>query len=272
MRQRAAEVACPVAGLTTLVGRRRCRRPCRPPSRRAAPSGGTSGCRGRTRSAGKVCRIQMPPRSWKLIAFCLSSVSTKTSANALTTSETSLETLASCGVGRVGLEPLLVDVAGEGVGRRDRHDRRRHERADRDRREGDAGEPAGNESSNSCGMTSCALGLPSRPIGLVPAAIATQPSRASRPSTKRVRRQDRGVAADRVAAVEPTGVAVIECGYMNSASAEPSAERGVGPVLAGARDERAGRLAGGRVGASPSSSSAAPKMRVPAAELRRAGR
>ena len=42
----------------------------------------------------------------------------------------------------------------------------------------------GNESSNSCGMTSCALGLPSAPIGLVPAAIATQPSSASRPSTK----------------------------------------------------------------------------------------
>ena len=37
----------------------------------------------------------MPPRSWKLIAFCLSSVSTNTSAKALTISETSLPTLAS---------------------------------------------------------------------------------------------------------------------------------------------------------------------------------
>ena len=38
----------------------------------------------------------MPPRSWKLIAFCLSSVSTKISANAFTSSDISLETLASC--------------------------------------------------------------------------------------------------------------------------------------------------------------------------------
>ena len=38
----------------------------------------------------------MPPRSWKLIALLLSSVSTKISANALTTSEVSLLTLASC--------------------------------------------------------------------------------------------------------------------------------------------------------------------------------
>ena len=42
---------------------------------------------------------------------------------------------------------------------------------------------AGKESSNSCGITSCAFGLPSSPIGLVPAAIATHPSSASRPST-----------------------------------------------------------------------------------------
>ena len=38
----------------------------------------------------------MPPRSWKLIAFCLSSVSTKTSAKAFTTRDISLETFASC--------------------------------------------------------------------------------------------------------------------------------------------------------------------------------
>src|SRR6476646_8028277 len=41
----------------------------------------------------------------------------------------------------------------------------------------------GNESSKSCGITSCGLGLPSRPTGLVCAAIATQPSSASSPST-----------------------------------------------------------------------------------------
>ena len=88
----------------------------------------------------------------------------------------------------------------------------------------------GKESSNSCGMTSWALGLPSRPIGLVPAAIATQPSRASRPSTKQY--------AGRIAALRRivlrlgwTSVAVIECGYMNSAIAEPEGQGGVGPVL-----------------------------------------
>src|SRR6476661_6728766 len=80
----------------------------------------------------------------------------------------------------------------------------------------------GNMSSNSCGMTSWAFGLPSRPIGLVPAAMATQPSRASRPSTKEY--------AGRIAALrrivlrlELDRVAVIECGYMNNASAEPNA-------------------------------------------------
>ena len=89
----------------------------------------------------------------------------------------------------------------------------------------------GNLSSNSCGTTSCALGLPSSPIGLVPAAIATKPSSASRPSTKRVRRQDRRVAPDRRCGALDDSTAVIECGYMNSAIAEPSASVRVGPVL-----------------------------------------
>src|ERR1035437_2354301 len=80
----------------------------------------------------------------------------------------------------------------------------------------------GNMSSNSCGTTNCGLGTPSRPIGLVPAAIATHPSSASRPSTK--------LYAGRMAALRrivlrdlDDKVAVIECGYMNRARAEPSA-------------------------------------------------
>ena len=80
----------------------------------------------------------------------------------------------------------------------------------------------GKESSNSWGMTSCALGWPFSPIGLVPAAIATQPSRASRPRTK--------LYAGRIAALRRIVVrdledstAVTECGYMNSASADPRA-------------------------------------------------
>ena len=96
---------------------------------------------------------------------------------------------------------------------------------------------AGNMSSNSCGMTSCGFGSPSRPIGCVPAAMATQPSSASRPSTKEY--------AGRIAAFRrmvlrllDDSVAVTECGYMNNASAEPSAERGVGPDLTVAGDER----------------------------------
>ena len=80
----------------------------------------------------------------------------------------------------------------------------------------------GNESSNSWGMTSWALGLPSSPIGLVPAAIATQPSRASRPSTKEY--AGRIEALRRIVfRLELDRVAVIECGYMNSAMAEPNA-------------------------------------------------
>ena len=45
----------------------------------------------------------MPPSSWKLIAFCLSRVSTNTSANALTTREAILETLASSACVACGL-------------------------------------------------------------------------------------------------------------------------------------------------------------------------
>src|ERR1700712_184296 len=80
----------------------------------------------------------------------------------------------------------------------------------------------GKESSNSWGMTSCGLGLPSTPTGLVPAAMATQPSRASRPSTKEY--AGRMAALRRIVArLSEESVAVTECGYMNRAIAEPSA-------------------------------------------------
>src|SRR6478735_728694 len=79
-----------------------------------------------------------------------------------------------------------------------------------------------NESSNSCGMTSCGLGLPSTPIGCVPAAIATQPSSASRPSTKEYAGRIEALRRIVVRLLEDR-VAVTECGYMNSAIAEPSA-------------------------------------------------
>src|ERR1019366_784149 len=80
----------------------------------------------------------------------------------------------------------------------------------------------GNMSANSWGTTSCGFALPSGPIGLVPAAMATQPSSASRPSTKlyagRMAELRRIVLRD----LEDR-VAVIEWGYMNSARAEPRA-------------------------------------------------
>src|SRR5919112_6887084 len=81
---------------------------------------------------------------------------------------------------------------------------------------------AGNMSSNSCGITSCALGSPSSPIGCVPAAIATQPSSASRPSTNEY--AGRMAALRRIVLRElDDSEAVTECGYMNSAIADPRA-------------------------------------------------
>jgi len=41
---------------------------------------------------GKVCRIQMPPSSWRLMEKVLLSASTKSRAPALTSSETSCAT------------------------------------------------------------------------------------------------------------------------------------------------------------------------------------
>src|SRR6476620_1589382 len=78
------------------------------------------------------------------------------------------------------------------------------------------------ESSNSCGITSCGLGFPSAPTGLVPAAIATQPSRASRPSTKEYAGRIEALRRIVVRLFEER-VAVTEWGYMDSATAEPRA-------------------------------------------------
>src|SRR5262252_7710676 len=80
----------------------------------------------------------------------------------------------------------------------------------------------GKKSSNNCGITSCAFGFPSRPIGFVPAAIATQPSSASRPRTKLY--AGRMVALRRIVfRLLDESVAVMECGYMNKAIADPNA-------------------------------------------------
>src|SRR5215207_9147940 len=80
----------------------------------------------------------------------------------------------------------------------------------------------GKASSKNCGTTSCALGLPSSPIGLVPTAIAANPISASSPSTSEY--AGRMEALRRIVLrLFDDSTAVIECGYMNSASAEPRA-------------------------------------------------
>src|SRR6476469_8234881 len=77
----------------------------------------------------------------------------------------------------------------------------------------------GNSFSNRCGTASCGFG--GSPT-VTPAAIATKPSRARRPSRKEY-------AGSRAALRRITerfrveSTAVTECGYMNSARAEPRA-------------------------------------------------
>ena len=75
---------------------------------------------------------------------------------------------------------------------------------------------SGNSFSNSCGTACCGLST------CTPAAMATKPSRASRPS----RNEYAGSSAALRRITERSRVestAVTECGYMNSASAEPRA-------------------------------------------------
>lgn len=75
---------------------------------------------------------------------------------------------------------------------------------------------SGNMFSNSCGMASWPLST------LTPAATAMKPSSASRPSISEY--SGRIVVLRRITLrLRLESVAVIECGYMNSASADPSA-------------------------------------------------
>lgn len=75
---------------------------------------------------------------------------------------------------------------------------------------------SGNMSSNNCGIASCPF------LTFTPAAIAMKPSRASRPSMREY--SGRMVVLRRITSrLREDSVAVIECGYMNSASAEPNA-------------------------------------------------
>src|SRR6185503_18867719 len=86
--------------------------------------------------------------------------------------------------------------------------------------------------SKNCGTTSCALGLPSSPIGFVPAAIAANPINASSPSISEY--AGRIDALRRITLrLRDESTAVTECGYMNSASAEPSASDAYAQYCAG---------------------------------------
>jgi hypothetical protein len=69
-------------------------------------------------------------------------------------------------VGGLWAQVLLVDVADEEVGGRDRHDRGRHQRADADRGEREALEPRGEVLDERSGTAKFEL------AGLSPAAIA----------------------------------------------------------------------------------------------------
>src|SRR4051812_41222667 len=80
----------------------------------------------------------------------------------------------------------------------------------------------GKFSWNRCGTASCAFATPSEPNTDVPFAIAAKPSRAISPSSSEY--AGRIVAFLRITLrLLPDSTAVIECGYMNRASAEPKA-------------------------------------------------
>ncbi len=78
----------------------------------------------------------------------------------------------------------------------------------------------GNSFSNSCGTASCGLG--GLPATLTPAATATKPSSASSPSRKEYA-GSRAALRRITPRLRVESTPVIECGYMNSARAEPSA-------------------------------------------------
>ena len=207
----------------------------------------------------------MPPSSWKLMAFCLSRSRTNSSANALTTSETSLETLRLLLHRGVRLEPLLVDVPGEGVRRGDRHDRGGHERTDGDGRERDPREPRGEHVLEQLRDDELRVGLAVEADRLRPRRDRDPAEQREEAEHEAVGREDGRVAPDRVAGLRRQArrdrVRVHE-----QRERRPEAERGVGPVLRGRRDERAGRLAVGRVGVAIFCS-AAREDGVPAADL-----
>ena len=138
------------------------------------------------------------------------------------TSEASLETFASWAASRLGLQVVLVDVAGEQIGRGDGHDRRGHQRPDGDGAEGDAGEPAREVVLEELGNDQLRIRLAVQPDRLRARRDGDVAEQGEQPEQQGVGRQDRRISTARVAVLRDRA-AVTECGYMNRASAEPRA-------------------------------------------------
>src|SRR4051794_37283167 len=167
-------------------------------------------------SAGMVCRIHTPPSSWKLIASCASRPSTNANAPNFTTSDINLLCRASwLGVAsglmyslytlRVHRFAAAIDMIAAGISA-----------PIAIAANATPANQLENSWSKSAGTDCCGLST------LMPAAMAAKPSSASRPS--------RNEYAGRRAALRliterffEASTPVSECGYMNSASAEPSA-------------------------------------------------
>ena len=122
-----------------------------------------------------------------------------------------------------GADELAVDVAGEQVRRGDRHDRRRDERADarwrrRPRRRTSSGRPGRRSAARRVARSAC------RP-GRSPTSSCRSPRSRAAPAGRACSEYVGRIAALRRITLRllPDSTAVIECGYMNSASADPKA-------------------------------------------------
>src|SRR5581483_5034742 len=169
-----------------------------------------------TAMEGKVCRIQMPPSSCRLIAFWVFIPSTNASAPNLTTSEAILETVASsCGVafGRMKSRQMLrvnrlaaaMDMIAAGTS-------------------APMAIAANATPANQLGKTSRKRrGAASRLfVVLIPSAMAMKPSSATKASMSEYS-GNATVLRRTVLRCFDARTPVTECGYMKRAIAEPSA-------------------------------------------------
>src|SRR5581483_1228674 len=167
-------------------------------------------------TAGKICRIQMPPSSCRSIANCVGSHSTQASAPTFTSSDTILamrDSVASLKFGLMYARQMLrvtrlaapIDMIAAGTS-------------------APSAIAAKQKPANHGGkLALISAGTAIEPLlTLMCAASAMYPSRAISPSRKLYAGSHTAL---RRIALEPEAdkVAVIECGYRNNANAEPSA-------------------------------------------------